>query len=69
MAPSWHQNRTHFAVNENGMNLCDIDLSSHMATAQIILNQYFVAFDHGCTILAEFKVRHNYASKASYADA
>eukprot|EP00093_Oithona_nana_P015033 15033.XXX_579779_581141_1 [CDS] Oithona nana genome sequencing. len=55
MAPSWHQNRTHFAVNENGMNLCDIDLSSHMATAQIILNQYFVAFDHGCTILAEFK--------------
>ena len=58
MAPSWHQNRTELDILPNGrMNLCDIDLTSHVATMQIIVNQYFVAFDSGCTILKEFKVR------------
>jgi len=55
MAPSWHQNRTDLEILPNGMNLCDIDLTSHAATMQIIVNQYFVAFDSGYTILKEFK--------------
>merc|ERR1719228_1994900 len=55
MAPSWHQNRTDLEILPNGMNLCDIDLTSHVATMQILVNQYFVAFDSGCTILKEFK--------------
>ena len=58
MAPSWHQNRTDLEILPNGMNLCDIDLTSHAATMQIIVNQYFVAFDSGYTILKEFKVKH-----------
>ena len=64
MAPSWHQNRTDLEILPNGMNLCDIDLStsyenlgSHAATMQIIVNQYFVAFESGYTILKEFKVK------------
>ena len=57
MAPSWHQNRTDLEILPNGMNLCDIDLTSHAATMQIIVNQYFVAFDSGYTILKEFKVK------------
>ena len=57
MAPSWHQNRTDLDLQNVNMNLCDIDMSSHFATAQIILNQYFVAFDAGFTILREFKVQ------------
>merc|ERR1712001_722454 len=60
MAPSWHQNRTEVQFGDGilpdgRMNLCDIDLTSHVATMQIIVNQYFVAFDSGCTILKEFK--------------
>ena len=50
------QNRTDLKILPNGMNLCDIDISSHAATMQIIVNQYFVAFDSGVTILKEFKV-------------
>ena len=60
MAPSWHQNRTDLEILPNGMNLCDIDLTSHAATMQIIVNQYFVAFDSGYTILKEFKVNLTY---------
>ena len=68
MAPSWHQNRTDLEILPNGMNLCDIDLStsyenlgSHAATMQIIVNQYFVAFDSGYTILKEFKVKPTFS--------
>ena len=57
MAPSWHQNRTDLALNPNAnMNLCDIDMTSHFTTVQLIANQYLVAFDAGCTIIKEFKV-------------
>ena len=59
MAPSWHQNRTDLDLQNAQMNLCDIDLTSHMTIMQIIVNQYFVAFDAGYTILKEFKVRYN----------
>ena len=58
MAPSWHQNRTDLDLQNAQMNLCDIDLTSHMTIMQIIVNQYFVAFDAGYTILKEFKVRY-----------
>ena len=61
MAPSWHQNRTDLEILPNGMNLCDIDLTSHAATMQIIVNQYFVAFDSGYTILKEFKVKPTFS--------
>ena len=68
MAPSWHQNRTDLEILPNGMNLCDIDLStsyenlgSHAATMQIIVNQYFVAFESGYTILKEFKVKPTFS--------
>ena len=58
MAP--YENRTHVVpLDHTNMNLCDIDLSSHMNTMQIIVNQYFVAFDAGTQILKEFKVRNS----------
>ena len=63
MAPSWHQNRTQIPLENGDMNLCDIDLSPHMNTMQIIVNQYFVAFDAGCQILKEFKVSTKYLLK------
>ena len=44
-----------FKIMPSGMNLCNIDLTSHVAIMKIIINQYFVAFDSSCTILKEFK--------------
>ena len=58
MAPSFHmENRTlHNLDVQRHMNLGDIDVSNHVNTVQLIINQYFVAFDAGTQILGEFKV-------------
>ncbi len=58
MAPSWQQNRTDLNVSGD-MNLCDIDITQHANTIQLIVNQIFVAFDAGCQILHEFHVNEH----------